>query len=240
MYGQTLTSQPQPQENEPTPQPQTYETSQQYQIPQPQFQPYQQPETPLPQPNQSSQSQTYQQSQPQTYQQSQPQLYQPPQTQYQTPGFNPPVTNNIYQGEPIQSSNYVMSPNSNALEDNYKQFQDDLNTPNKNRLNCQMVIAVLLLLSLVFDFPYFYLSSLWSLIKIIESIMNLIIGIWMIILTKNKQTTRNCCLAAISLISLIICITIFIIYLLKGFISGSDIIEIILLIIATSYNCKCK
>ena len=168
------TSQPQSQQYIPPPQPQGYGTSQ----------PYQQPETPQPQP--------YQSSQPQTYQQSQPQSYQSPQTPY----INPPVTNNMYQGGSNQSSNYVMSQNQNALLDNYKPFQDDKNTPTSGRLACQMVLAILLLLLsivTIIDFLNirFRINSIYILMMIITNILNLIIGIWMIILIIKKKTTRN-------------------------------------------------
>ena len=230
-------SQPQSQQYMPPPQPQ----SQQY-IPPPQpqgygtSQPYQQPETPQPQP--------YQSSQPQTYQQSQPQSYQSPQTPY----INPPVTNNMYQGGSNQSSNYVMSQNQNALLDNYKPFQDDKNTPTRGRLACQMVLAILLLLLsivTIIDFLNirFRINSIYILMMIITKILNLIIGIWMIILFIKKQTARNKLLGIISLISLIILMLKFYLFLVIGLgVPGFELIEIIILIIITSFNmeCKCK
>ena len=239
------TSQPQPQSQQyiPPPQPQGYGTSQpqsQQYIPPPQpqgygtSQPYQQPETPQPQP--------YQSSQPQTYQQSQPQSYQSPQTPY----INPPVTNNMYQGGSNQSSNYVMSQNQNALLDNYKPFQDDKNTPTSGRLACQMVLAILLLLLsivTIIDFLNirFRINSIYILMMIITNILNLIIGIWMIILIIKKKTTRNNCLGIISLISLILYVFLCSLYIVNGYaVSLAGLIDIIFLIIVTSYNMKCQ
>ena len=237
------TSQPQSQQYIPPPQPQGYGTSQpqspQY-IPPPQpqtygaSQPYQQPETPQPQP--------YQSSQPQTYQQSQPQSYQSPQTPY----INPPVTNNMYQGGSNQSSNYVMSQNQNALLDNYKPFQDDKNTPTRGRLACQMVLAILLLLLsivTIIDFLNirFRINSIYILMMIITNILNLIIGIWMIILFIKKQTARNNLLGILSLISIFILIFRNFLYVVDGYnVSGFELIEFIILIIVTSFNMKSK
>ena len=214
-------SQPQSQQYIPPPQTQTYGTSQ----------PYQQPETPQPQP--------YQSSQPQTYQQSQPQSYQSPQTPY----INPPVTNDMYQGGLNQSSNNIMSQNQNALLDYYKPFQE--NTPTSGRLNCQKFLAIILLLSIVTIIDYLFMgyriSNIYILMILITSILNLIVGIWMIILSIKNKTTRNNVLGIISLISLIICILNFILKLLQGYsASGFELIDIIFLIIVTSYNMKCK
>ena len=164
------TSQPQSQQYIPSSQPQGYGTSQpqsQQYIPpsQPQSQPYQQSETPQPQP--------YQSSQPQTYQQSQPQSYQSPQTPY----INPPVTNDMYQGGLNQSSNNIMSQNQNALLDYYKPFQE--NTPTSGRLNCQKFLAVILLLSIVTIIDYLFMgyriSNIYILMILITSILNLTI-----------------------------------------------------------------
>jgi len=229
-------SQPQSQQYIPPPQPQGYETSQpqsQQYIPpsQPQSQPYQQSETPQPQ--------SYLSSQPQTYQQSQPQSYQSPQTPY----INPPVTNDMYQGGLNQSSNNIMSQNQNALLDYYKPFQE--NTPTSGRLNCQKFLAIILLLSIVTIIDYLFMgyriSNIYILMILITSILNLIVGIWMIILSIKNKTTRNNVLGIISLISLIICILNFILKLLQGYsASGFELIDIIFLIIVTSYNMKCK
>jgi len=223
----------------PPPQPQTYETSQpqsQVNIPPPQpqtYKPYQQPETPQPQP--------YQSFQPQTYQQTQPQSYQSPQTPY----INPPVTNNMYQNGSNQSSNYVMNPNQNALLDNYRPFQDDNNTPDKGRLTCQMILGIILLLGIISIIEIlnsqYRIDNIFILLSIIVNILNLIIGILMIILTIKKKTTRNCCLGIISLFSLIICLFEFSLLIINGYrVSGFQLIDIIFLIIVTSYNMKCN
>jgi hypothetical protein len=152
------------------------------------------------------------------------------------------VTNNIYQGGSNQSPNYVMSPN--AFMDNHELFHDDIKSTNNRRLKCQLIFAILLLLSiipsilvLVTGFPF----SSYFLLSIIEDILNLIIVIWMIILTKRGQTTRNIALGTISLISLIICITKFYIYILNGYkIISFDLFNTIILIIITFINMKCK
>ena len=218
-------SQPQSQAYIPPPQPQPYET------PQPQSQSY------IPPP----QNQTYQSSEPQTYQQTQPQSYQ----SYQTPYINPPVTNNIYPNGSNQSSNYVMSQNPNALLDNYKPFQDGKNAPNRGRLTCQMILGIILLLiNILSIIDLLYLVSYISvffMLMLISIILNIIIGIWMIILTAKKQTTRNNCLGIISLISLILYIFLCSLYIVNGYaVSVAALIDIIFLIIVTSYNMKCK
>ena len=219
-----------------TSQPQPYQMSQ----PQSQSQLYQPSQSQLYQP---PQPQPYGTSQPQTYQPTQPQLYQPPFPQNQTSlNINSQVANNIYQGGSNQSPNYVMSPNT--FLDNHELFQDDIKATNNRRLKCQLIFAILLLLSIIPSilvlvngitfYSYFLLS-------IIEDILNLIIVIWMIILTKRGQTTRNIVLGIISLISLIICITKFFIYILNGFkILSFDLFNIIILIILTFFNMKCK
>jgi len=214
-------SQPQSQQYIPPPQTQTYGASQ----------PYQQPETPQPQP--------YQSSQPQTYQQSQPQSYQLPQTPY----INPPVTNNMYQGGSNQSSNYVMSQNQNALLNNYKPFQET--TPTSGRLASQMILAIIIILlsiiAIIDILNYkFRIPLIFLLMTLIQSILNLITGIWMIMLTIKKQATRNNLLGIISLISLIICILKVILYIFIGYLPRFDLSEIIILIIITSINMKCK
>ena len=235
-------SQPQSQAYIPPPQPQPYEASQpqsQAYIPPSQPQPY---ETPQPQSQAyipPPQNQTYQSSEPQTYQQTQPQSYQSSQTPY----INPPVTNNINQNGSNQSSNYVMSPNPNALSDNYKPFQDGKNAPNKGRLTCQMILGILLLLNivaLIMNLGYTF-RGIYGLLIIISNILNIIVGIWMIILTIKKQTTRNICLGIISLISLILYIFLCSLYIVNGYaVSVAALIDIIFLIIITSYNMKCK
>ena len=188
----------------------------------------------------TSQNQTYQSSEPQTYQQTQPQSYQ----SYQTPYINPPVTNNIYQNGSNQSSNNVMSPNQNALLDNYKPFQDGKNAPNRGRLTCQMILGILLLLinilSIIDLLHLINYISVFFILMFISIILNIIIGIWMIQSTIKKQTIRNICLRIISLISLIISIFIFYLYIIIGLVSGGLLIVIILLIIITSYNMKCQ
>ena len=216
-------SQPQSQAYIPPPQPQPYET------PQPQSQSY------IPPP----QNQTYQSTEPQTYQQTQPQSYQ----SYQAPYINPPVTNNIYPNGSNQSSNYVMSPNPNALSDNYKPFQDEKNSPSRRRLNCQMCLGIILLLnilSIIMNIGY-TLKTIYGLLIIISNILDIIVGIWMIILTIKKQTTRNNYLGIISLISLILYIFLCSLYIVNGYaVSVAALIDIIFLIIVTSYNMKCK
>ena len=209
-----------------TPQPQTNEASQPYQS----SESFQLPEAPLPQP--------YQTYQPQIYQQNKPQFYHPPQTQNKTLYINPPLNNNMYQDGSNQSSNYVTSQND--LIDNYKPFQDDLNAPNKRRLICQLILAILLLLSLglsYFEFIMFGSILEWSLMRIY---LNLIIGIWMIILTIKKQDTRNCRLASISLISLFASIFVLVEYYINACYLHSELVLIIILIIIVSFNMECK
>ena len=214
--------QPQSQVYIPSPQPQTYET------PQPQSQTY------IPPP----QSQTYQTSEPQT----QPQSYQSSQTPY----INPPVTNNINQNGSNQSSNYVMSPNPNALLDNYEPFQDGKNAPNRGILAFQLILGIILLLISIISIIDFLkiiyrILSFFSLIIIISNALNIIVGIWMIILSIKKQTTRNNCLGIISLIALIFNIFLLSMYLTVGYSASVGlIIDIIFLIIITSYNMKCQ
>ena len=149
----------------------------------------------------------------------------------------------MYQGGSNQSSNYVMSQNQNALLDNYKPFQE--NTPTSGRLACQIILAIILLLSLITIIEYLIISdrylSIFILMTFIASILNLIVGIWMIILSIKKQDTRNNLLGIISLISLFICIVKVILYIVNGYsLPGFDLIEIIVLIIVTSINMKCK
>ena len=224
---------PQPQPYQP-PQSQPYEVSQPqaYQLSQSQF--YQSPQS---QPYQQSQSQPYEASQPQTYQQQFPQS--------QTPLYiNPSVTNNMYQGGANQSQNYVMNPNS--IIDNHELFHDDIKAANKRRLKCQLILAILLFLNIpitignsyIFNTNHIYILLLLS---IIVGIFNLIIGVWMIILTKRGQTSRNICLGIISLISLITLISQQVLIILIGSpFNVSGLFYIIILIIVVSLNMKCK
>ena len=149
----------------------------------------------------------------------------------------------MYQGGSNQSSNYVMSQNQNALLDNYKPFQEK--TPTSGRLACQIILAIILLLSLITIIEYLIISdrylSIFILMTFIASILNLIVGIWMIILSIKKQSTRNNLLGIISLISLIIYILKFILSFISFYyFSGFELIDIIILIIVTSINMKCK
>ena len=229
---------------------QLYQTSQpqSYQISQPQSQLYQPPQSqlyqpPQPQPYETSQIQTYETSQPQAYQPSQPQLYQSPVPQNQASlNINSPVTNNIYQGGSNQSPNYVMSPN--AFMDNHELFQDDINSTNSRRLKCQLIFAILLLLNIIPSILVLWTRISFNinlLLSIIVDILNLIIVIWMIILTKRGQTTRNIALGIISLISLIICISNIFINILNGYaMLLYDLLNTIILIIITFFNMKCK
>ena len=229
-------------------QPKPYEASQPkpYEVSQPQpYQPLQsQPyEVSQPQPYQAPQSQFYQAPQSQPYQpaQSQPQAYQQPLPQNQTPLYiNPSVANNTYQGGSNLSQNYVMNPNS--IIDNPEIFHDDIKAANKRRLKCQLFLVILLFLNIPISiFSSYKNKGIILTLSIIVGIFSLIIGIWMIILTKRGQTTRNCCLGLISLISLIILIA-------KQIVLISDDINkikydsfyIIILIILVSYNMKCK
>ena len=154
------------------------------------------------------------------------------------------MTNNIYQNGSNQSSNNVMSPNQNALLDNYKPFQDGKNAPNRGRLTCQMILGIILLLinilSIIDLLHLINYISVFLILMFISIILNIIIGIWMIQSTIKKQTIRNICLRIISLISLIISIFIFYLYIIIGLVSGGLLIVIILLIIITSYNMKCQ
>jgi hypothetical protein len=227
------TSQPQPyQMSQPQSQSQLYQPSQ--------SQLYQPPQ---PQPYETSQIQIYESPQPQNYQPSQPQLYQTPVPQNQTSlNINSQVANNIYQGVSNQSPNYVMSPNT--FMDNHELFQDDINSTNSRRLKCQLIFAILLLLNIIPSI--LFLRTLISfninlLLRIIVVILNLIIVIWMIILTKRGQTTRNIALGIISLISLIICISNIFINILNGYaMLLYDLLNTIILIIITFFNMKCK
>ena len=134
-----------------------------------------------------------------------------------------------------------MTPNQNALLDNYKPFQDDKNTPNSTRITTQLILAIfLLLLSLAstINILNFYIF-IFVLLAFIKNLLNLIVGIWMIILTIKKQSTRNNCLGIISLISSIICLVMIILEFFAGS-SIFDLIQFIFLILVTSYNMKCK
>jgi hypothetical protein len=152
------------------------------------------------------------------------------------------VANNIYQGEPNQSPNYAMSPN-NFME-NHELFHDDIKATNSRRLKCQLIFAILLFLSIIPSKLVLVTGQTYTaivILSIIVDILNLIIGIWMIILTKRGQTTRNISLGIISLISLILCISEFFMYRYnaKKF-PSFELFNIIILIIVTSFNMKCK
>jgi heme A synthase len=139
-----------------------------------------------------------------------------------------------------------MNPNQNALLDNYQPFQDDKNAPNKGRLSCQLIIGIFLLLIRILSIIELINSKIKTvniilLMIIITNILNLIIGIWMITLSIKGQTTRVTCLGITSLISLIICLLRFFTIINRGnSVLRLDPIDIILLIIATSYNMKCQ
>lgn len=215
--------QPQPQIYNPTPQPQTDEASQPYQS----SQSFQLPEAPLPLPYQA-------------HQQNKPQFDHPSQTQNKTKNINPPLINNMYQDGSNQSSIYVAS--KNELVDNYKSFQDDLNAPNKpnnSRLICNLILAIFLLLSLILSYiDYIMFGSIIKL-HLLRILLNIIIGIWMIILNIKKQDTRNCRLASISFISLIASILIIIEYYINSCYLRSELVIIIILIIIILFNMKC-
>ena len=137
-----------------------------------------------------------------------------------------------------------MSQNQNALLNNYKPFQE--NTPTSGRLNSQLTLAIIIiLLSIITIIDIFNyhgtIPIIFLLLTLISSILNLIVGIWMIILSIKKQDTRNNFLGIISLISLIICIVKVILYIVRGYrLPGFDLTEIIVLIIITSINMKCN
>lgn len=224
------------------PQPQPYQPpqTQPYEVSQPQA--YQPPQSEF---YQSPQPQTYQQAQSQSYETSQPQAYKQQFPQNQTPLYiNPPATNNMYQDGSNQSQNYVMNPN--AIIDNHELFHDDIKAANKRRLKCQLFLVILLFLNI----PLSIWKSLESknknnnniyLLSIIVDIFILIIGIWMIILTKRGQTTRNCCLGLISLIPLIILITEQFLILKDSLaLNVYDLFNIIIVLIVVSLNMKCK
>jgi len=155
----------------------------------------------------------------------------------------------MYQGGSNQSQNYVMNPNS--VIDNHELFHDDIKEANKRRLKCQLILVILLFLNI----PLSIWMTLKSknnnnnnnnnnniyLLSIIADIFILIIGIWMIILTKRGQTTRNCCLGLISLIPLIILITEQFLILNDGIaLDVYNLFYIIIVIIVVSLNMKCK
>ena len=229
-------SQPQPYQ---PPQPQPYQPpqTQPYEVSQPQA--YQPPQSEF---YQSPQPQAYQQAQSQPYEASQPQVYQQQFPQNQTPLYiNPPATSNMYQDGSNQSQNYVMNPNSNI--DNHELFHDDIKAANKRRLKCQLFLVILIFLNI----PLSIWKSLESknnniyLLSIIVDIFILIIGIWMIILTKRGQTTRNCFLGLISLIPLIILISEQFLILNDGLaLNILNLFYIIIVIIVVSFNMKCK
>ena len=229
---------PQPQPYQP-PQPQPYHPpqTQPYEVSQPQA--YQPPQSEF---YQSPQPQTYQQAQSQPYETSQPQAYQQQFPQNQTPLYiNPPVTNNMYQDGSNQSQNYVMNPN--AIIDNHELFHDDIKATNKRRLKCQLFLVILLFLNIplsIWKSLEFKNNNIYLLLNIIVDIFILIIGIWMIILTKRGQTTRNCCLGLISLIPLIILISKQFLFLKIALINIYDLFYIIIFIIVVSFNMKCK
>ncbi len=228
------TSQPQQKEAS-LPQPYQPPQTQSYEVSQPQT--YQPPQSQFYQP---PQSQLYQPPQTQLYQPPEPQVYQQPLPQNQTPLYiSPPVTNNMYQDGANQFQNYAT--NQNLLMDNHELFHDDIKAANKKRLYFQLILAVLLLLSSVF----LTLSSIGTtfyiiLLSIILDIFYLIIGIWMIILTKRGQTTRNVALGIISLISLIILILKFAANIYGAYKSRYDLLNVIILLIIVFYNTKCK
>jgi hypothetical protein len=152
------------------------------------------------------------------------------------------VANNIYQGVSNQSPNYVMSPNT--FMDNHELFQDDIKATNSRRLKCQLIFAILLFLSIIPSKLVLVTGQTYTaivILSIIVDILNLIIVIWMIILTKRGQTTRNIALGIISLISFIICTSNIFINIINGYaMLIFDLLNTIILIIITFFNMKCK
>lgn len=210
--------------------------SQSYEIPQPQ--PYKPPQSQV---YEVSQPQTYLPPQSQTYQPPEPQVNQPPLPKNQTPlCISPPVTNDMYQDGVNQFQNYTTNPSS--LMDNHELFHDDIKAASKKRLYFQVIFAVLLLLSsILLTLNSIGTTFIIFLLTIILDIFYLIIGIWMIILTKRGQTTRNVALGIISLISFIIFIVRFAANINFGiYISKNDLLNAIILIIIVFFNMKCK
>ena len=109
-----------------------------------------------------------------------------------------------------------------------------------------MVLAILLLLlSIITMIDVLNYSgrihNIYLLTIVIINILNLIIGIWMIILFIKKQTARNNLLGILSLISIFILIFRNFLYVVDGYnVSGFELIEFIILIIVTSFNMKSK
>ena len=109
-----------------------------------------------------------------------------------------------------------------------------------------MILAILLLLlSIITMIDVLNYSgrihNIYLLTIVIINILNLIIGIWMIILFIKKQTARNNLLGILSLISIFILIFRNFLYVVDGYnVSGFELIEFIILIIVTSFNMKSK
>jgi len=239
-------------------QPQVYQPpkSQEYQTPAPQY--YQPPQPQLYQPPQP-QSQEYQTPQPQTlskplYQpsdnqnpqpQSQDQSHYLAQNEFNTPNQNPlnqPIANNVYRGESNQTQIQEMS--SNPVINNNEIFKDPNKDLNNRRLRIQIILIVLLLLNIPIKiFNYFLINKkekgLFFASIIIGDIPILIVGIWMIVLTKRGKTEKNNNLGPTSLSAFILNLF-FMLLTSNGFLILAYIYKLIILLIIAIFNMKCN
>ena len=263
----TPPSQPQPlfPDNTPPSQPQMYEPPQpqpqKNEVPQTQPQPYQQPI--------ASQFQPCQVSQPQAYLQPQPYQVNYQQPTNQNIYINNPINNNIVQNYVAPAPNIQMNVrinstptykqaytinnnlNTNTFGYNNNVIRPELNFENGKKQKCLLAtIVFLFLLSLIssiacVEFIQNNSINAWIVIGIITNILDIIIGIWMIILYNMKEkSTRNMALGILSLASLLICLLAFsgiISFAPKGSpLPGSYLFNVIDLIVASIYNMKCK
>lgn len=242
-----------------------YQTGLEYQtqnIPQPQYpsqlqnptQPQYQPQYQYETQNQSQfPNQKLIQSQPQYQSHNQPKYQEQSQyilqnqynqqTQVQ-PGYlySPPQVNNVNYTSQInsQSENYMFN---NKIQNDLELYKENEKAADKKRLKCQVFLIIFLWLILPISF--FIKIKNNRIINNLDDVFIIIIGIWMIILTKRGETSRN---KALGIVTLIFCIigqidrNYYVIHL-------NNIYEIIYIslifyrlviyIIITSYNMKC-